>query len=64
MKEQVDHHAREEEEGELFPEVKKLISADDLVALGQEMLSKFEELLGAQPRLQVPEEITAAASLD
>jgi hypothetical protein len=63
MKEEVEHHAREEEEGELFPKVEKLIASEELDALGQEMLSKFEELLVAQPRMQVPKETRAAAKL-
>src|SRR5437868_428211 len=34
LKEQVEHHV-EEEEGELFPKVKKLLSAEELDALAQ-----------------------------
>ena len=64
IKEQVSHHAHEEEEGELFPKVKKLLSADELDALGGEMLSAFETLLGSAPREQVPLETEAAASLE
>ncbi|MBA3540287.1 MAG: hemerythrin domain-containing protein [Deltaproteobacteria bacterium] len=63
MKEQVEHHAREEEEGELFPKVRKLLDAEELEALGSEMLSAFEELMGTQPRASVPRETEAAASL-
>lgn len=63
MKEQIEHHAREEEEGELFPKVKKLLDADVLDALGGEMLATFEALLESKPREQVPLETDAAAPL-
>jgi hemerythrin superfamily protein len=63
MKEQVEHHAKEEEEGELFPKVKQLLATDELDALGGEMLSLFEQLLQSKPRLQVPTETSAAAPL-
>ena len=63
MKEQVHHHAIEEEEGELFPKVKKLLSAEELEALGGEMLSMFEGLLRGQPRTEVPNETDTAATL-
>jgi len=63
MKEQVQHHAREEEEGELFPKVKKLLSAEELEALGGEMLSMFEGLMRSEPRAGVPQETDAAATL-
>jgi len=61
LKEQVEHHAREEEEGKLFPKVKKLLDAEQLAALGGEMLALFEELLDHSPREQVPGETLAAA---
>jgi hemerythrin superfamily protein len=64
MKEQVDHHAREEEEGELFPKVRKLLDSNELDGLGGEMLSLFESLLEQQPRSLVPAETDAAAPLD
>lgn len=63
MKEQVQHHAREEEEGELFPKVRALLSSDDLAGLGSEMLAKFEGLLQGQPRLDVPSETAEAAPI-
>ena len=63
MKETLDHHNREEEEGELFPKVRKLLGADELDGLGGEMLSMFEELMSAAPRLEVPAETSEAASL-
>jgi hemerythrin superfamily protein len=61
LKEQVEHHAREEEEGKLFPEVRKLLDMDQLAALGGEMLALFEELLDDAPRNQVPDETVEAA---
>jgi hemerythrin superfamily protein len=63
MKEQVEHHARIEEEGELFPKVKKLMSADELDGLGGEMVRLFNELLEEEPRTSVPGETGAAAPL-
>jgi len=43
MKENVEHHAIEEEEEKLFPKVRALFSADELEELGQEMLELKEE---------------------
>lgn len=63
MKEGVEHHAREEEEGELFPKVKKLLSADELEAMGSELLRMFEQLLLQEPRHDVPAETGHAAPL-
>jgi hemerythrin superfamily protein len=63
MKEQIDHHAHEEEEDKLFPKVRKLMSKDELAALGNEMLAMFEMLLERQPRMQVPNETAEAAPL-
>lgn len=61
--EEVEHHAREEEEGELFPKVKKLMSDDELEALGGEMLALFEQLLLQHPRNHVKFETREAAKL-
>jgi hypothetical protein len=61
LKEQVEHHAREEEEGKLFPMVRKLLDNDQLAAIGGEMLALFEELLDHSPRHQVPGETAEAA---
>jgi hemerythrin superfamily protein len=64
LRDQVVHHAHEEEEGELFPLVRRLFDEDDLAALGNEMLAMFERLLekGA-PRQNVPAETAEAAPL-
>ena len=47
MKENIEHHAFEEEEGEMFPKVQKLFDKDELEQMGTEM----EEL-----KLQLQEE--------
>ena len=64
LRDQVMHHAHEEEEGELFPQVRELFDNDELAALGNEMLAMHERLLekGA-PRRSVPGETRAAAPL-
>jgi hypothetical protein len=63
LKEQLRHHAHDEEEDQLFPLVQKLASPDELEALGGELLMMFEALLMRQPRTQVPQETAAAAPL-
>ncbi|NVB83624.1 MAG: hemerythrin domain-containing protein [Kofleriaceae bacterium] len=64
LKEEVRHHARDEEEGKLFPVVRKSFSKDELAALGNECLAMFEQLIDQEPRMNVPAETTQAASLD
>jgi hypothetical protein len=63
LKELIRHHAHDEEEEKLFPEVEHLASEDELAALGGEMLALYEELLEEHPRERVPEETTHAAPL-
>jgi len=63
MKEQIRHHARDEEEGKLFPKVRRLASQDELDALGGEMLAMFEQLLEGEPARDVPAETEHAAPL-
>lgn len=64
LRDQIVHHAHEEEEGELFPLVRELFDDDDLAALGNEMLAMFEQLLETgEPRRSVPSETRVAASL-
>jgi hemerythrin-like domain-containing protein len=63
LKEQIEHHV-EEEENELFPKVKKLLDADRLNELGDEMQALHEELMSAgEPRMQVPGETDQPASI-
>jgi hypothetical protein len=62
--EQNEHHAHHEEEEELFPIVRKMMSHDELVALGAEFLSRFETLVGTHPRKDVPSETDHAAPIE
>ena len=64
LRDQVLHHAHDEEEEQLFPLVRDLFDEDELAALGNEMLAMFEQLLekGA-PRRSVPAETREAAPL-
>jgi hemerythrin superfamily protein len=63
LKEQVTHHAHEEEERKLFPRVKSMLSADERAALGNEVLALFEELMVSHPYKNVPADTKRAAKL-
>ncbi len=63
LKEQVRHHAHDEEEDQLFPKVRRMMSKDELAALGNEMLALFEILIEREPRKRVPAETAEAAPL-
>lgn len=63
LKEQVEHHAREEEEKELFPKVRKLFGAEELEELGEEMLETYEDRLEDEPRFAVKSQTRKAATL-
>jgi hemerythrin superfamily protein len=63
LKDLVEHHV-EEEEKQLFPKIQKLLDADELEAIGDEMTSTMEELLdNGNPREAVPSETERAATL-
>lgn len=53
MKEQLAHHAHEEEEAQLFPKVRTLLTQFERDALGHEMLVRYLELLDEEPRFDV-----------
>jgi hemerythrin superfamily protein len=63
LKEQAEHHHREEEEN-LFPKVRKLLAPEGRAALGDEMLD-LQQKLGreGEPRELVTEQTEAAAPL-
>jgi iron-sulfur cluster repair protein YtfE (RIC family) len=63
LKEEVSHHAHEEEEEKLFPMLRKAMDADQLAGLGNELLAMFESIIGTSPRKKVPGETRAAAPL-
>ena len=63
LQEQVEHHV-EEEEGDLFPQVRDLLDEETLQALEQEMTATREELLAkGEPRDAVPGETDEAAHI-
>ena len=64
LKEEVRHHARDEEEGKLFPLLRKTLDRDQLAGLGNDCLAFFEKLLAEEPRMNVPMETTEAAPLE
>lgn len=63
LKENLSHHAHEEEEDKLFPKMRKAMDADQRAALGNECLAMFEQLMQSEPRRHVPEETAHAARL-
>jgi hemerythrin superfamily protein len=62
LQELVDHHV-EEEEKQLFKDVKKLMGKDELAVIGEQMEAMFDELIQTEPRMQVPRETDEAAPL-
>jgi hemerythrin superfamily protein len=63
LKEEVEHHVGEEER-ELFPKVLKLMSEDELEAIGEQMKDEQEELEEAgDARYSIPAETEHPASI-
>jgi hemerythrin superfamily protein len=62
LQENVEHHVNEEET-DLFPMVKKILSEDQLFALGVQMMSEFEELMETEPRNELPMQTDTAAPI-
>ena len=49
MMENIQHHAFEEEEGKMFPKVRKAFNKDELEDMGTRMAELKEELMSAAP---------------
>jgi hypothetical protein len=63
LKENLEHHAHEEEEDKLFPTLRKQMDEEQLAALGNEVLAMFEQLMTAHPSANIPNETARAARL-
>lgn len=62
LKEQIEHHV-EEEEGELFKQVKHTLDKATLEELGAQMESMFEDEMAGDPTEKIPDELAAPAPL-
>jgi hemerythrin superfamily protein len=62
LEEEVTHHVGEEE-GDLFPKVRRILDDDQLEGIAQEMTATAAELADEEPRNQVPNETDHAPSL-
>lgn len=62
LKEQTEHHHKEEEE-HLFPKVKQLLSGEELAELGKQMQAMQAALLANQPRDLAAQQTDTAAEL-
>jgi hemerythrin superfamily protein len=58
----LDHVDKEEKQ--LMPKVRKLLTKQELEALGEEMEEEFERLIQQEPRREVPSQTQQPASLD
>jgi hypothetical protein len=63
LKEKVSHHAHAEEEGELFPMLRDVMTDDELATIGNEYLVQFEALMQFHPSKNVPAETDKATAL-
>jgi len=52
MKENIEHHADEEEEGKMFPKVRKVFSREELEDLGTRMQELKDQLMQGAPTEQ------------
>lgn len=50
LKEMIEHHAKEEEK-DMFPRAKELLSKEELLALGDQMAARKQQLLAANGRM-------------
>ncbi len=60
LREQIEHHI-EEEEGELFPKLRKIVGAEELDILGEALEDSWAELMiEGEPRKDIPSETAYA----
>jgi hemerythrin superfamily protein len=53
LKEEVLHHAHEDEEAQLFPMLRTSMDAGELDGLGSELAAMYEQLIASVPRLEL-----------
>lgn len=63
LKEQFSHHSHANEEGKLFPILRRTMTEDERAAIGNEVLAMFEVLIEQEPRQNLPSETAEAAPL-
>jgi hemerythrin superfamily protein len=63
LKDELSHHAHDEEEGKLFPRLARMMTEDERAGLGNEVLAMFEWLIEQEPRRDVPRETAEPAPL-
>ena len=64
LRDQIFHHAKEMEEGKVFPILEGKLTDDQRFGLGNELVAMFEELIEREPRMMVPAETAQAAPLE
>lgn len=63
LKDELGHHSHDEEEGRLFPRLRRMMTEDERAGLGNEVLAMFEWLIDREPRRDVPRETAEPAPL-
>jgi hemerythrin superfamily protein len=63
LKDELIHHAHDEEEGKLFPRLRRMMTEDERAGLGNEVLAAFEMLIEQEPRRDVPRDTAEPAPL-
>ncbi len=62
LKEQIEHHIREEED-DLFKQIRKELPKDEMETLGKKMKALFEKEMSGEPSHKVPSQTAEAAPL-
>jgi hypothetical protein len=63
LKDELSHHAHDEEEDQLFPKLQRMMTEDERAGLGNEVLAMYESLIELEPRWDVPCETAEPAPL-